>query len=111
VSGFPDLPEAPSPTEVELDRASSLTLTWPDGTRDSFGLEELRVNCPCAGCRGRREQGLDAWPTPGAPLPLRAESAELVGAWGIQINWNDGHETGIYAWSMLRVWRDTDPRS
>ena len=34
------------------------------------------------------------------------ESAELVGAWGIQIHWNDGHETGIYAWSMLRVWRE-----
>ena len=38
--------------------------------------------------------------------PLRAEGAELVGAWGMQIHWNDGHETGIYAWSMLRAWRD-----
>ena len=35
-------------------------------------------------------------------------SAELVGAWGMQIRWNDGHETGIYAWSMLRAWRATD---
>jgi DUF971 family protein len=108
VAGFPDIPEAPSPTEVELDRASGLTLTWPDGTTDRFDLEELRFNCPCAGCRGRREQGLDAWPTPGAPLPLPAESAELVGAWGMQIRWNDGHETGIYAWSMLRAWRAPD---
>ena len=108
MAGFPDIPEAPSPTEVELDRASGLTLTWPDGTTDRFDLEELRFNCPCAACRGRREQGLDAWPTPGAPQPLRAESAELVGAWGMQIRWNDGHETGIYAWSMLRAWRATD---
>jgi DUF971 family protein len=108
VTGFPDLPEAPSPLEVELDRAGGLTLTWPDRGTDRFDLEELRINCPCAGCRGRREQGLDAWPTPGAPQPLRAESAELVGAWGIQIRWNDGHETGIYAWSMLRAWREPD---
>ena len=108
MTGFPDLPEAPSPVEVELDRAGGLTLTWPDGTTDRFGLEELRINCPCAGCRGRREQGLDAWPTPGAPQPLRAESAELVGAWGMQIRWNDDHQTGIYAWSMLRAWRATD---
>jgi DUF971 family protein len=26
----------------------------------------------------------------------------------MQIRWNDGHETGIYAWSMLRAWRATD---
>ena len=71
MAGFPDIPEAPSPTEVELDRASGLTLTWPDGTTDRFDLEELRFNCPCAACRGRREQGLDAWPTPGAPEPLQ----------------------------------------
>jgi DUF971 family protein len=108
VPGIPDIPEAPSPTSVELDRATALTISWPDGTTDTFGIEELRFNCPCAGCRGRREQGLDAWPTPGAPQPLHAESAELVGAWGIQIHWNDGHETGIYAWSMLQAWRATD---
>jgi DUF971 family protein len=101
-----DLPEAESPISVELDRAVGLTLEWPDGTTTEFGIEELRFNCPCAGCRGRREQGLDAWPTPGAPEPLRAESAELVGAWGMQIRWNDGHATGIYAWSMLRAWND-----
>ena len=37
---------------------------------------------------------------------ILAEGAELVGAWGLQIHWNDGHETGIYAWSMLRAWRE-----
>jgi DUF971 family protein len=24
----------------------------------------------------------------------------------MQIRWNDGHATGIYAWSMLRAWND-----
>jgi len=110
MAGFPDLPEAPSPTRVELDRESGLRLEWPDGGSASFDLLELRVNCPCAGCRARREQGLPAWPTPGAPEPLRATGAELVGAWGIQIHWNDGHETGIYAWSMLAAWRDEPHR-
>ena len=108
VPGIPDIPEAPSPTSVELDKDIGLTITWPDETTDQFDLFELRFNCPCAGCRGRREQGLDAWPTPGAPEPLLAEGAELVGAWGLQIHWNDGHETGIYAWSMLKAWRATD---
>jgi DUF971 family protein len=24
------------------------------------------------------------------------------------IRWNDGHETGIYAWSILRTWAGLD---
>ncbi|MBV8304163.1 MAG: DUF971 domain-containing protein, partial [Acidimicrobiia bacterium] len=36
--------------------------------------------------------------------PLRAEGAELVGAWGVSLRWNDGHSTGIYAWDVLRAW-------
>jgi DUF971 family protein len=99
-----DLPEEAAPSGVELDRAHGLTVRWADGTTSTFGLVALRVNCPCANCRGRREQGLPAWPTPGAPQPLEATGAELVGAWGLSLRWNDGHDTGIYAWSMLRAW-------
>ena len=77
-----DMPEEPSPTGVDLDRQSGLTVRWADGTETVFGLEELRVNCPCAECRGVREQGEPAWPRPGAPQPLAATGAELVGAWG-----------------------------
>ena len=78
-----DLPDVEAPTEVELDRAAGLTLRWPDGTVSHFGLEELRRNCPCAECRGLREQG------------------RVVGP----IRWSDGHGTGIFAWSILRAWQ------
>jgi DUF971 family protein len=105
-----DLPEEAPPASVDLDRTSGLTVTWADGTRSHFGLEELRVNCPCAECRGRREQGEPVWPRPGLPVPLEATDAELVGAWGISIHWNDRHETGIYAWGMLRHWSDDATR-
>jgi DUF971 family protein len=103
-----DLPEAESPTDVELDRASGLTLHWADGSTATFGIEELRQNCPCAECRGLRDQGRTPGPGPHAPVPLAAEDAHLVGAWGMSIRWNDGHETGIYAWSILRVWAGLD---
>ena len=100
---LPDIPEAPHrPTSSSTGR-SGLTLTWPDGTDSQFGLEELRLQLPVRRVPGPARAGLDAWPTPGAPQPLTAPSAELVGAWGMQIRWNDGHETGIYAWSMLRA--------
>jgi len=94
-----ELPEAPAPTEVELDRNQGLFLRWPDGSEARFALVDLRQNCPCAECRGLREQGH----VPGGEDP-RATGADLVGAWGMSIRWDDGHETGIYAWSILRAW-------
>ena len=42
------------------------------------------------------------------PVTLRAESAELVGGWGITFTWNDGHTTGIFSWALLRQWRARD---
>jgi DUF971 family protein len=99
-----DPPETEPPTEVELDRASALTLRWPDGAVTRFALDDLRRNCPCAECRGLREQGRTPGPGPGAVTALTAEDAKLVGGWGLMIRWSDGHETGIYAWSILRAW-------
>ena len=85
-----------------------MTVTWDDGHVRRFGLEELRVNCLCAQCRGLREQGQPAWPGAGAPAVLRIESAQEVGNWGLNLHWNDGHTTGIYTWEILRTWDDDD---
>jgi DUF971 family protein len=101
-----DLPEEAPPREVDLDRATGLRITWADGTTAQFGLEELRINCPCAECRGKREQGEPIWPRPGVPQPLAATGAELVGAWGLSLRWNDRHQTGIFAWGLLRNWSE-----
>ncbi len=103
-----DLPDAEAPTRVELDRERGLTLEWPDGSRAEFALDELRRNCPCAECRGVREQGRIPGPGEHAPVPLTALDAELVGGWGLSIHWSDGHQTGIYAWSILRAWAGLD---
>jgi DUF971 family protein len=106
VNGPPGSERTPAPREIEVDRGSAITLTWEDAPASRYPLEELRVNCPCAECRGLRERGLPVWPKPSSPLPLRVEHAELVGGWGLSLTWNDGHSTGIYAWSLLRHWRD-----
>lgn len=95
-----------TPTEIDVDREHGLTLTWADATTTRFELEELRVNCPCAECRGRRDQGRPVWPTPTSPVPLQIVDAQLVGAWGVSLVWNDGHSTGIYSWELLHGWRE-----
>ena len=88
-----------------------MTVTWEDGRVSRFGLEELRVNCLCAHCRGLREQGQEAWPGAGAPATLRIESVREVGNWGLNFGWNDGHTTGIYTWEVLRAWDEGGPAS
>jgi DUF971 family protein len=94
----------PAPEAVDVDRARSVTLTWGDGHVSEFGLEQLRRNCPCAVCRNFRDRGRPAWSALGAAGDLRAEGAELVGNWGLQLRWSDGHDTGIYTWSLLLSW-------
>ena len=47
------------------------------------------------------------WPLPKSPLPLGVEQADLHGAWGLNITWNDGHATGIYPFEMLRRWHES----
>ncbi len=93
---------------MELDRERGLTLEWPDGSHAEFSLDELRRNCPCAECRRLREQGRTPGPGEYAPVPLTALDAQLVGGWGLRIHWSDGHQTGIYAWSILRAWAGLD---
>ncbi|MGH9042650.1 MAG: DUF971 domain-containing protein [Acidimicrobiia bacterium] len=95
-------PGHPEPTNVDIDREHSVTIEWEDGHVSRFGLEELRLSCHCAECRGLREQGVVVWPRNNAPEPLRVESAELVGAYGLSVAWNDLHSMGIYSWEMLR---------
>lgn len=91
-----------APVTIDIDRERGVTLTWADATTTRFELEALRQHCPCAECRNRREHGLVVWPSRSSPLPLRILDAELVGAWGISLTWNDGHSTGIYSWRLLR---------
>ena len=105
-----DMPEEPSPTGVELDRKVGPHGALARRDRDRRSVwRSCRVNCPCAECRGVRERGEPAWPRTRArrnrsKRPAPSSSA----AWGISLRWNDGHETGIYAWGLLRNWAE-DP--
>lgn len=90
--------------QVEVERTEAVVVTWADGHVSRFPLVPLRRSCTCATCRHVREQGGDVWPRPGAPEALEIVHAELTGGWGLALEWNDGHTTGIYAWDVLRVW-------
>jgi DUF971 family protein len=95
--------------DVEIDREVAVRITYADGLVAVFPVMALRQGCPCAGCRGRRDEGLDAY----GGTTISILGAELHGNWGLAIRWSDGHDTGIHAWSNLRRWweagLDADP--
>jgi DUF971 family protein len=93
----------PAPVDVEVDREHGLTLVWADGHTSHYRLADLRAGCPCAHCRTVRTAGGAAWTAvPG--IPLRVDDAEFAGNYGLQLRWNDGHQTGIFTWELLRRW-------
>jgi DUF971 family protein len=92
--------------DITVERDKGVTIVFGDDHVGSYDLVELRVHCPCAGCRGDRERGITPWPKATSPLPLAVEGAELVGAWGISFTWNDQHRAGIYPFTSLRQWSD-----
>jgi DUF971 family protein len=78
-----------------------MLLKWNTGERAEIPYEELRFQCPCAGCVNeltgermiRREDVL------AGVKPLQVE---LVGRYALRIQWSDGHQAGMF--SFERLW-------
>ena len=105
-----DQRKKPSSVKVHVKTGTGVDITWSDGHSSHFDFPYLRDNCPCATCneeRGKKDAFAAHNPAPSAVLPMykpkaRAQSAMQVGNYAIQINFNDGHSTGIFSYDYLR---------
>lgn len=91
---------------MEVDRASHVEVLFEDGVRARFDLGPFRLACPCADCNAKRLRGVSVQPEVERGEPITITNAELSGAWGLSLDWSDGHSTGIYAWERIREWVD-----
>ena len=98
------------PTDITADRnQSALTITWNDGHLSVYPFGLVRVACPCAECRGGHEKmgGVPDEDVFNKVYPdgesAQMRNLEAVGSYAITIEWEDGHNTGIYSWSYLRA--------
>jgi DUF971 family protein len=96
------------PRDIAVDRAAQqLTITWQDQHVSTYPLRWLRANCPCATCREeRRVAALETdvlTLSAGPPPSTQIAGAALVGNYAIRLQWHDGHDTGIYAFTLLRA--------
>ena len=92
---------ATTPTEIRQHGPRELAISWGDGARSVFPVRALRLACGCAACvdEWTGEEQLDPDTVPQDVHPLRIES---VGRYAIQIEWSDGHASGIYPFRRLR---------
>ena len=94
----------PRPVRFDYDEpARALLVEWSDGATHRIPFDVLRRACPCAGCRG--EGGYAGrFATEPDLRPGEDELADisLVGAYGLNVVWADGHSTGIYTYDHLR---------
>lgn len=96
-----------TPTKITIDtEAQTFTIAWADGHGSTFPLDGLRRACPCATCQGHEH--MNTLPEPDLfrlPALMRWNNVrvEPAGSIGLRLVWDDGHDTGIYAWERLRA--------
>ena len=96
----------PTDVKVFVTSGEGVAITWSDGHASRYTFPQLRDNCPCATCNDERQKAQEN-PGPANPLPMykprvTAKSATSVGNYAIQIQFSDGHSTGIYSFDALR---------
>ena len=88
-----------TPSEVKLrKRSNTLELIYSDGNYLEFPSEFLRVYSPSAEVRGHRKEQevLQA-----GKRNVRLKSVAPVGNYALKLEFDDGHNTGIFSWDYL----------
>ncbi len=95
------MPDATMPTAIRQQGSRQLAIRWADDHESVYGVRALRLACACASC-------IDEWTGAGrldearVPADVHPLSIQPVGRYAIQIEWSDGHSTGIYTFERLR---------
>ncbi|SHF27130.1 DUF971 family protein [Microbulbifer donghaiensis] len=87
------------PQKIRLNRAEkSLQIVFADGEY-TLPAEYLRVFSPSAEVRGH---GASEPVLVSGKLRVGIDSVEAAGRYALKINFDDGHDSGIYTWEYLR---------
>jgi len=97
--------DAHTPAQIGQRDARTLAIEWADGGTSLIDVRALRLACGCARC-------VDEWSgqpllsPDSVPADVAPQSIQSVGRYAIQIQWSDGHDTGIYPFERLRSLAD-----
>jgi DUF971 family protein len=100
-----DARKKPIGVKVHVTTGEGVEVTWSDGHESRYDFPYLRDHCPCALCNDEREKSVKTPTSTVLPMfkpRVTARSAAPVGNYAIQIQYSDGHATGIYSFECLR---------
>ena len=120
-----DARRKPASVKVHVSSGAGIDITWADDHASHYDFAYLREECPCAMCndeRMKKAAGQEkdkqlkkenashavapALSSPLLPMfkpKLTAKAAHAVGNYALQIDFNDGHATGIFSFDFLRT--------
>ncbi len=88
----------PVPTEIQLHQKSRvLEIAFEDGERFRLPVEYLRVFSPAAEARAVLQRGEVLAGTEAVNIT----EITPVGSYAVQLRFDDGHDSGVYAWKTL----------
>ncbi len=89
-----------SPTAIRsMLKDARMEIDWDDDHKSIYSHEHLRMECPCADCRGHTP---DQAKVITGKENVHARHIEIIGNYAIRIEFDDGHGTGLYTFSSLR---------
>jgi DUF971 family protein len=89
---------APRPTEIRLRKSAGVVaVSFDDGRRYELPFEYLRVFSPSAEVRGHGAEILQI-----GKEQVKVVAVEPVGNYAVRLRFDDGHDTGLYSWPVLR---------
>jgi len=97
------------PSELRLhDNGTRLTIQFDDASVYDLSAEYLRVESPSAEVQGHSPSERQ---TVGGKSKVRIVDVKPVGNYAVRLDFDDGHNTGIYSWSLLaELGRDHDAK-
>jgi len=105
-----DIRKRPASVKVHVSTGEGVEITWSDGHVSRYDFPYLRDHCPCALCndeRQKKDKFAESAAGGASALPMfkprvKAKSANAVGNYAVQIEFTDGHATGIFSFEHLR---------
>ena len=98
----------PTPTEIRLKKSERvLEVDFDDGATFSLPAEYLRVESPSAEVQGHGPG--EKTIVPGKQM-VGIVHIEAVGHYAVRLDFDDGHDTGIFSWEYLHELGQEQPR-
>lgn len=87
----------PRPTEIRLRKSAGVVVvSFENGEHYELPFEYLRVFSPSAEVRGHGAEILQI-----GKEKVKVVGVEPVGNYAVRLQFDDGHDTGLYSWPVL----------